>query len=230
MHRQLVAVSIVLSAAAANALAVPTADEVVQAASLLGLSPQSLAAVDVFGNEVATLLDRISEEYDQVEAWLTADRSHAAALCDARDARAILRVNPEDQEARALLDRSLTGVQAASDTMQQARASLISELLDGLADSSAVFQVIHTNAESCKLPPVYRLAADTSDDAKTLCWAVKLEDRIGRMNDPEIVLPRAAQDAINAAEAQTDFQLGRARVQAHAAANQAAIDQWVRID
>jgi len=205
----------------------PSSNDVSRAAATLGLTPDSLAVVDVHGSEIPTLLNRLSENYAQYESIRAASQSLSDAILDAQAAQNTLRSSPNDTDAQLLLSQSLTAADNARASIALARDTLLNSLLTELADAALVDQVIDAEGERRKLSPAYRLAVSSQEDAKVLAWALKLQETLQGADDPQAQLPQDAGDAISSAHAQSDVQLGLARMTSYADANQAAIESWV---
>jgi len=128
-------------------------------------------------------------------------------------------------EAQLALDQAQAQVILLSNQALQTRTSLITTVLDGLADMSLVSQVVHVQGPTQQLPPAYRLAVDTAGEAKTLAWALKMENMA--QNDEEFDLSFEASQTINQAHGQFDVQSALVRVVTFEQANQLTMTEWM---
>ncbi len=198
--------------------------EVADALSALGLTSESLACLDVTGEEPATVLDRLVEEYESYELLQSYQASMLAQQRVVFEANATLRDMAEDEAAQQVLFQAQSQLSTLSSSITQTRAALIDTLLDGLADETMISPVLDTEGYALRLPSAYRLAVDTDQEAQELAWALRMEEMA---DAAESDLPSAADTAIQAAEGQYAVQTALARVSSQQAANQTAIDQWI---
>ncbi len=205
----------------------PSNRDVAQAAAVLGFTPDALAVMDVYGGEVTTLLLRLTEHYADFQSLQGDSLQLSLAITNQRMAEATLRSDPDDEDAQALLNQAISTRAALVPSIDQARDSLVDTLLVDLAEAGLVAQVIGVEGDLLKLPPAYRLAVSTQDEAQTLAWALKLERTLERIDDPEAQMPQDATNAINAAESQYNVQLGITRTNTHAQDNRLRLEQWM---
>lgn len=198
--------------------------DVTDAMLALGLSAESLACLDVTGDEPATVLDRLVEEYDLYSQLLSYQASMLAQQRIVFDANATLRDMAQDESALLALSQGQTQLSTLSTLITQTRSVLIDTLLDGVADATLIDPVLDAQGYALRLPSAYRIAVDTDQEAKELAWALRMEDMADATDSD---LPSSANTAIQAAEGQYPVQSALARVSSQQAANQAVIDQWV---
>ncbi len=197
--------------------------EVVQTLNALGLDAESLASIDVIGSEPSVVLDRLVEEYASYESYLALQENIAANQRIVHISNAALRDQSDDVEAQQALDEAEAQVVLLSNLARDTKTALVNTILDGLANTQLIAPVIHSLG-SQQLPPAYRVAVDTPDEAQLLAWALKMQ-AAAQANDTGIT--NEAQDAIGAAQAQYDVQSALGRVVTHEQPNQLTIDEWV---
>ena len=202
----------------------PNSNDVALASIVLGLNAESLACLNVHGSEVNTVFDRLETEYDQFDQFLIFQQQLADAIQLQAVYEAMLRLDPNDQEAQAELHNAMTSANAAALSALQSRSLLITNVLEGLADTSMIDEVLFAEGRIAKLPAAYRLAVSTETQADRLCWAIETDTRA---QDQGGSTPTEAQSELNTAHAQSTVQLGLARVIAHSQSNQNAIDLWM---
>lgn len=202
----------------------PAAEDITNAIAILGLTPEALAVIDVTPGEVSTLLDQMSESYDNYQSLLTLHETVSKSISDQRAYRAKLRFDPENTETQSLLSQAVTAESNARANVASATDALLAEVLDGLANTTLAEQVLANELHMTRLAPAYRLAVSTESDARELSWALKLEEILDRLQEGE--MPTAASNAISLAHSQIDVNLGLARITQHEAGIRAAIDAW----
>jgi hypothetical protein len=199
----------------------PTGAQVVEAATMLGVTPDSLACVGINGADVRAVLDRLAEDFEDYQSYSGLLRDAAAAHDRMVTARASARLDPHDPTAVAELQSAETAMQAAQSRGVAARADLIAALTESLCDLQDV-ACTYTGPHFLRLPPAYRQAELNETGARTLAWALSLRARLGGED-----LPTAAANAISAAESQYRVQLALTRLRQDGAANQTAMQNWV---
>lgn len=213
-----------LSATASLASAAPqNANEVVQAFNALGLNAESLASIDVIGTEPATALDRLVDEfasYELIESLQSQIFDHQRTI---HTANSILRDHADDVEARQALEQAEVQVILLSNQAHDTRVALVGTILDGLADLSLIAPVVHVAGPTQQLPPAYRVAVDTADEAKLLVWALKMQTMA---QSSEFDLSSEASQAIGQAHAQFEVQSAMIRVTTYETPIQLTINEW----
>lgn len=211
--------------AASSAIAAPSGrQEVLDAARTLGINAQSLACLDVSGSEPTTVLDRLEDEFASFEQYESLQNQILEQQQIVYRSQAILRDLAENNEAQAALDQAQVRVVELSNIARGVRSTLIMTLLDELADTTMIDEVLNTEGPIASLPPAYRLATDTAQGAKGLAWALRMQERADAQSTS---LSGRAQQIISQAESQQDVLLGKVRVSSYQTANQTAIEQWV---
>jgi hypothetical protein len=216
--------SIIIGCASSTYADNHSSTDVANAAQMLGLDAANLACVGVTNTEINTVFDALDEEYDVYEQIITQYTAQANAQQSIADANARLRLDGANAQAQADLQSATAAEFLASSSITQLRASLLGDVLDGTAESSLISPILLDQGAISRLPSAYRLAVDTVDEAKTLQWALKLETRVNANGG---TLPSEADDAIDDARAQIDYNTAKVRIETYSAANQTAIDNWV---
>ena len=225
IHRNILFASAsVLFTFSISATAAPQSNEdVVQSLNALGLNSESLACIDVIGDEPSIVLDRLETEYASYEQYLNLQEEIIVNQRIVHNANATLRDYADDIEAQQALDQAQVQIILLSNQVQATKTNLISTILDGLADSSLISPVAHAQGPSQQLPPAYRLAVDTIDEAKLLVWALKME---AMAQASEFYLSSEASQAISLAHGQLDVQSALVRVVTFEQPNQLTISEW----
>lgn len=198
--------------------------EVLDAARTLGMNAESLACLDVSGSEPATVLDRLEDEFASFEQYESLQNQILEQQQIVYRSQAILRDLADNNEAQAALDQAQVRVVELSNIARGVRSTLITTLLDELADTTMIDEVLSAEGPIASLPPAYRLATDTAQGAKDLAWALRMQERA---NAQSTSLSGRAHQIISQAESQQDVQLGKVRVSSYQSANQTVIEQWV---
>ncbi len=205
-------------------MVIPTSDDYGQALVALGLNAESLACIDVGGNEPAIVLDRLVEHYSYYQQYIALQESIAQQQRNAHQAQTALRDFPRDTEAQTALSNAQSQIVSLTSQAQTLKTALVNTLLEDLADQSAVPIVIHAEGQIGQLPPAYRLAVDTDDEATKLAWALKkqavADEQGGSVNSE-------ASYILNTANGQIAVQHALGRVNSYGAQNQIAIDAWM---
>ncbi len=201
-----------------------TTSQVVEAAAVLGITPESLACIGISGADVDEVLDRLAEEFDEYQAYRGRLENAAAAHDRLVAARAAARLDPDDNDAIAELQSAETAVQAAISAAESSKADLIATLTESLCDQQDAACTL-MNPQLLRLAPAYRPAELNEAGVQTLAWALALRERLGGES-----LPSAATSAISSAESQYRVQLALTRLQQHAEANQTAMQNWAGSD
>jgi len=191
---------------------------------ILGLTPQSLACVDVQPSEIPTLLNRLEQEYDLYVQMLASQETVTNAKQAESSCQSILRNDAQNPEALQGLEDARLNLIFAQNSAIQLRQELISTVLEDLSDPSMTEQVFYVSGVFQTLPAPYRLAVDSYDDAKQLAWAVGKRTQAESSNTSTT---SAATQILNSAESQYDVNTGLIRVQQFELGNSSAIDQWV---
>lgn len=197
-----------------------TTSQVVEAAVVLGVTPESLACIGINGAGVDEVLNRLSEEFDEYQAYRGRLENAAAAHDRLVAARAAARLDPDDNAAITELQSAETAVQAAISAVESAKADLITTLTESLCDQQDAACTL-MSPQFLRLAPAYRPAELNEAGVRTLAWALALRERLGGES-----LPSAATSAISGAESQYRVQLALTRLQQHAEANQTAMQNW----
>jgi len=200
------------------------ANDVANAAMVLGLDASSLAVVGVTNSEISTVLDALDEEYSLFQSMMTQHTNEANASKAIADANARLRIDAADTQAQQDLADAQTDAVLASNAIVSLKTQLLTKILDGIAESQLISPILLDESVISRLPAAYRLAVDTNDEAKTLQWALRLETRVDANGG---TLPSEATAALNDARAEYEYQAAKIRVETYSAANQAAFDRWI---
>lgn len=198
--------------------------DVVQALNALGLNADSMACIDVIENEPTVVLDRLNNEFNDYEHYVALQQNIADHQRTAYQSKAILRDHANNTDAQSALELAQTQITLLSNEAASVKIALINTILDGLADANLISPVIEAQGAMRLLPPAYRIAVGTADEAKTLAWALKKQETTQENNTP---LNSEASQAINSAHAQFDVQHAIVRVNTYGDQNQAQIDAWV---
>lgn len=221
----LVTVSLYCSLSLANGYFSPgDRVQVVNAARAIGLNAETLACLDVHGSEPALVLDRLNTEFNTYIQYEALQGQIETQQEIAQQARLVLRDSAENADAQSALDDSQGQIVLLSNQMRSTRMQLISSVLDGLADASLVQDVLAVEGLYLMLPPEYRLAVESPNDAKDLAWALQMQE-IADGNDSE--LHPSAQQILQHAHAQSDVQTAKARVDAYTLENTTTIEHWM---
>lgn len=199
----------------------PTGQQVVEAATILGVTPDSLACVGISGAGVGEVLDRLSEDFEDFQTFTRLLEDAATAHDRMVDARAAARLDPHDSSAIADLQSAENAMQTAISLAADVRADLIVAVTESLCNHQDVACTFN-RPHFLRLAPAYRPAELNETRTHTLAWALSLRSRLGGDD-----LPSAATNAISSAESQYRVQLALTRLQQHGAANQTAMQNWV---
>ena len=197
------------------------AQEVSQA---LGLTAETLACVDVHGEEPAIVLERLVEEYSTYQQLLSLQQQIIDQQRIVYDAKAILRDIAENADAQAALAAAQAQIVTLKTQASITRDTLIATALDGLADNAMIDEVIDAQGVFVALPPAYRIAVDTVREARELSWALKMQQRADTNSGD---LSDNAQQILAQANSQVSVQTARARVDTYTDSNKQAIDSWI---
>lgn len=220
----LVLFTLIGTQASAGTLAPGDGVQVVHAASSLGLDADTLACLDVHGSEPAIMLDRLNEEYATFEQYESLQGQLLEQQQIAYQARAVLRDFANDAEAATALSQAESEILYLRTQVRLTRMSLINTVLEGLADTSLVSDVLDGDGLLFSLPPQYRLAVNSENSAKEIAWALQKQDQADGSNTD---LNPDAQQFLQQANTQSDVQLGTVRVQTFGQANETAMEQWM---
>lgn len=200
------------------------ANDIAYAAMVLGLDATNLAAVGVTNTEVSTVLDALDEEYTLFQSLMTQQSNEANARRTIAEANARLRIDSADAQAIQGLGDAQAAAASAASTIATLKSQLLTEILDGVADSSLITPILLDESDQSRLPAPYQLGVDTDAEAKTLRWALRLETRVNANGGS---LPSEATSALNSARAVYAYQAAKLRIETYGAANQTAIDSWI---
>jgi len=198
----------------------PTGPQVLEAATILGVTPDSLACVGISGADVGEVMDRLAEDFEDFQTYTSLLGDAAAAHDRMGVARAAARLDPHDSAAIADLQSAETAMQTAISRAADVRVDLIAAITESLCNHQDV-ACTFTHPQFLRLTPAYRPAELNEAGARTLAWALSLQARLGGEG-----LPSAATSAISSAESQYRVQLALTRLQQHGAANQTAMQNW----
>ena len=203
----------------------PTGPQLVAALGDLGLDAQTLAALGIGAEQVATILGRVGTGWEDITAWRTAEQEVVTARMAYADAIAQIRTGTVRPEEEVLTAHDVTALenavaQAEADARTR-RVALRRSVLEGLATQDVIDRVACDDATCRVLPAPLRLAVSTQGHAARLQRALAVETSYEAR---ELTVPAAAAQLLSAARAATGVPQAAAAVQANEALIQAALD------
>lgn len=217
-----ICISLVTLCCTGTAFSQVSAEQALEAAVILGVNAETLACADITGPEVTALFDRLSSDFADFETYRDALASSAAAYREMTQARAVARLDSHDPQAASTLAEAEIRLAAAQAEADRLRESLVLNLTDSLSASSSLALSVIECPLGCSVPPAYRPAGLSSEDRRTLAWALRMREYSDGGS-----LPADAAAAIRDAEAVVGVQLAILRRDQFAAANEAAIGAWM---
>lgn len=195
-----------------------------RAALALGLTPEAMACIDVHGSEAETVFVRLADEYSTFTQLESLKQQILDQQQIVRDAQSELRDVAGDQSAITALNNAQAQIAQLNALAQSTREGLLATVLVDLADDSMIADVITTDRIFAVLPPAYRLAVTTPDEASELAWALKMQAR-AQANETDV--NNNADLIIQQAESQYDVQVALSRADSYTAINEQTIQQWI---